>query len=186
MKSIEIPAVHIGQLTLPAIAQELKSQGRPTCIDVVNWAKYGYKPMVNLYLGHSSSRLWCLFNVCEQHVLARNTVTNSNVWEDSCVEIFIADQDGRHYYNFEINCIGTALAARRCSQDVFQLLTPSQVQSIVRLGSLPPSPSTSMGRRCRGNWPWGCHSHYWGSTLCRQCCGATSTSAATTLCSPTT
>ena len=41
MKSIEIPAVHIGQLTLPAIAQELKSQGRPTCIDVVNWAKYG-------------------------------------------------------------------------------------------------------------------------------------------------
>ena len=62
MKSIEIPAVHISQLTLPAIAQELKSQGRPTCIDVVNWAKYGYKPMVNLYLGHSSSRLWCLFN----------------------------------------------------------------------------------------------------------------------------
>ena len=113
MKSIEIPAVHIGQLTLPAITQELKSQGRPTCIDVVNWAKYGYKPMVNLYLGHSSSHLWCLFNVCEQHVLARNTVTNSNVWEDSCVEIFIADQDGRHYYNFEINCIGTALAARR-------------------------------------------------------------------------
>ncbi len=145
MKSIEIPSTHIGQLSLPAIARELKNNGQRTCIDTVNWLKYSYKPLVSLYLGHTSSHLWCLFNVCEQHVLARNMDTNSNVWEDSCVEIFVADQDGRHYYNFEINCTGTALAARRCSREVFQLLAPEQVQSIVRLGSLPHEPIDEHG-----------------------------------------
>jgi hypothetical protein len=49
--------------------------------------------------------------VRENHVQACYTKDGDNVWEDSCVEFFIAFEDDISYYNIECNCIGTLLVS---------------------------------------------------------------------------
>lgn len=60
------------------------------------------------------------------------------VWEDSCVEFFCQVPGDEHYMNFEANCIGSMVAARRLSrkEDV-RRLSPGQMNMIVRRCSLP-------------------------------------------------
>lgn len=72
------------------------------------WPAYSYKPDVRFSIAHTGEHIVLTFNVEEEEVRYVNTAINSSVWEDSCVEFFISFDD-RGYYNFEFNCIGTAL-----------------------------------------------------------------------------
>ncbi|MFI3327569.1 MAG: carbohydrate-binding family 9-like protein [Rikenellaceae bacterium] len=87
--------------------------GEPQTIGCVNWKEYPYKPEVLFQMGYSDDCLLLRFEVLEAHLKAQYLNDNEAVWEDSCVEFFVQDPDGVHYYNFEINCIGTLLAAKR-------------------------------------------------------------------------
>ena len=49
----------------------------------------------------------------------------------------MADPLSDKYFNFEINCIGTLLAAKRKSREDFEFLGPSQLKEILRFCSLP-------------------------------------------------
>lgn len=60
------------------------------------------------------------------------------VWEDSCVEFFCRVPGDGHYMNFETNCIGSMVAARRLSRkDGVRRLSPDEMAAIVRKCSLP-------------------------------------------------
>ena len=62
---------------------------------------------------------------------------HGEVYADSCVEFFVREPQADHYYNFEINCIGTALAARRLSRNEYGYLPAEQMQRIKVRPSLP-------------------------------------------------
>jgi hypothetical protein len=111
----------------------------------VNWAEYPYAPEVSFKMACSDKAVAVLFEVKEDHVRAEAMENNGPVWQDSCVEFFIMDPDGQHYTNFEMNCAGTMLAARRTSRHDPVPFTSDKFTNIRRITSLPHEPIDSKG-----------------------------------------
>ena len=105
-------------------------------IDCVNWKEYPYAPEVGFHLAFSDKVLAVLFEVNENHVKAVTLENNGPVWEDSCVEFFIGNPTGKGYFNFEMNCIGAVLAAKRKSKTDAQHFGPETMSQIRNFGSL--------------------------------------------------
>lgn len=53
--------------------------------------------------------------------------------------VLVVEPHSEHYFNFEINCIGTILAARRLSRNEKEYLSDEQMQRVVVRSSLPAS-----------------------------------------------
>jgi len=115
----------------------LQSKGVALHVSCVNWPEYPYKPDVTAFLGHNSTHLFCMFAVRESHLSVRTLEDNGPVWEDSCVELFVADKDKIHYYNFETNASGVMLASRRVNREECVFFTGREMKGIMRHGSLP-------------------------------------------------
>ena len=119
---------------------ELRSVLRDrTCahaIDCVNWREYPYAPKATFRVAHSDDALAVMFEVEESHVRAVALDDNGPVWEDSCVEFFVAAPDGEGYFNFEVSCIATALAARRVSRAEADHFDAERMARIRRFGSV--------------------------------------------------
>lgn len=118
-----------------ALAAVSGSQAYP--LSCVNWAEYPYAPEVTFHVAHSDKAFAVFFKVKESHVRAVSLEANGPVWEDSCVEIFIANPAGEGYFNFETNCIGTSLAAKRRSKTDADMFGEEQMAQIRTVGSLP-------------------------------------------------
>jgi hypothetical protein len=78
-------------------------------IDQINWQNYRYKPEVSFLTGYTSKELLLKFYVTEEYFKAEKTESNHRVFEDSCVELFVAPEEDGIYYNLEFNGIGTCL-----------------------------------------------------------------------------
>ena len=102
----------------------------------VNWKEYPYAPQVKFNVAFSDKALAILFKVTEDHVRGLCLDANGPVWEDSCVEIFIDNPKGEGYFNFETNCIGTALAAYRRSRTDADMFGAEHMTKIRTVGSL--------------------------------------------------
>lgn len=115
----------------------MAAQGTREKISCVNWKAYPYAPDVTLYIAFSDNVLALMYKVKEEHILGSVMEDNGPVWEDSCVEAFIKDPVSEGYYNFEINCIGTRLAAHRLSRTDFCLFGQDRLSQMRCLSSLP-------------------------------------------------
>lgn len=112
-----------------------------TVLSELPWAaEYPYKPEVTLYAAHSSDAVLLRFEVKEDNVKAVCVSDNGPVWEDSCVEFFVKTPDSPYYFNFETNCIGTGLAAKRTSRKDCTHFTAAMMERILRKSSLPAVP----------------------------------------------
>ena len=94
------------------------------------WVEFPYKPEVSFSIAHSDDYVFLKYFVEENDIRAVNTQVNSSVCEDSCVEFFIHFNDGKGYYNFEFNCIGTQLAGFGKTKLERDLLPEALVASI--------------------------------------------------------
>ena len=104
----------------------------------VNWPEdFPFKPEVGFRMACSDKSIAVMFEVVEDHVKATALEDNGPVWEDSCVEFFIMTADGKHYVNFEMNCIGTLLAARRTGRHDAEHFGPDKISKIRHFTSLP-------------------------------------------------
>ena len=103
----------------------------------VNWPEYPYSPDVTVYIASSDTALCLLYKVKEEHVLGAVLENNGPVWEDSCVETFIKDPVGEGYYNIEVTCIATKLAAHRLSRTEFELFDAESISRIRCFSTLP-------------------------------------------------
>ncbi|MBS2213083.1 hypothetical protein KEM09_16820 [Carboxylicivirga mesophila] len=103
-------------------------------IDNDNW-NYPADVKVKFGMAYDDSHLYLHYAVNENHPKAVCTTTNGPVWEDSCVEFFIAFDDDK-YYNLEFNCIGTRLAGLGSSNTDRQWLATGLVESIETMPSL--------------------------------------------------
>lgn len=111
----------------------------------VNWAEFPYAPKVTFRIAHSDDALVVMFEVEEDHLRAVAMSAEENVWEDSCVEFFVENPAGEGYFNFEVNCIGTMLAAKRISRTEATLFNAEQMAQIRHFGSLAKAPIDSRG-----------------------------------------
>lgn len=129
-----IPSIE--DMSCDEAVRRLVDNADPEVLSSVNWSEYSYAPEVCLNLAFSDKVLALLYRVKEEHVLGAVLENNGPVWEDSCVETFIEDPVSDGYFNFEINCIGSKLAAHRLSRTDFELFTADKLSQIRCFGSL--------------------------------------------------
>ena len=121
------------ELESDSIRELLYRQGSSLKLDCLNWLKdFPYAPKTLLWLGRSESGIYLHFVVEEKEKRIIHHCDNAPVWEDSCVEFFVALPSGNHYYNFEFNSLGYCLAARRKSREDYVLFGPEQLALIKR------------------------------------------------------
>jgi len=115
------------------IRKLLYEQGSALKLDCLNWPKdFPYAPKTLLWLGRSESGIYLHFVVEEIEKRINHHCDNAPVWEDSCVEFFVALPSENHYYNFEFNSLGCCLAARRKSREDYVLFGHEQLALIKR------------------------------------------------------
>ena len=98
--------------TFDAQSQEAWSAITTNPIDCINWKEYSYHPSVSFKITHNGSLLFIHYKVVEDYpVRTVNLHDQDPVYQDSCVEFFILDND-HYYHNFEFNSSGIALSAK--------------------------------------------------------------------------
>lgn len=96
------------------------------------WSEFPYHPKVHFAIAYNDDSIFLKYYVTEKNIRAVNKINNSAVWEDSCVEFFIAF-DETYYYNFEFNCIGTILQGYGKDKNNRHLLPDETVSKIKTL-----------------------------------------------------
>ena len=136
MEKLIIPKVDIDVNDVAAINALLDTLPANK-ISEVNWPEqYPSKPDVSFRIAHNSKNLILRYDVKENEILANVEKDNGDVWEDSCVEMFLAFDD-EHYYNLECNCIGSVLLRYQDNdRKLMQYFTPKRLSSIKRYPSL--------------------------------------------------
>ncbi|MBQ5389001.1 MAG: hypothetical protein IIU55_07995 [Paludibacteraceae bacterium] len=133
-KSIYQPALLGKTLAqIDAIMATMPESGR---IDTLNWVeRYPVAPQTTFTLAHTDEMLYVRYEVRGELPLTTKTQDLELVNEDACVEIFIADADNTHYWNFEFNPAGVCNASHRKERKVDVVrLNPEQLASIQRYG----------------------------------------------------
>lgn len=105
-------------------------------IESLNWRdQYPAAPQTIFTLAHTDQMLYVRYEVKGEVPLATKANDLEPVNEDACVEIFIADADNTHYWNFEFNPAGVCNASHRKERKVDVVrLDPEQLASIQRYG----------------------------------------------------
>jgi hypothetical protein len=107
MKQLNVPFidVHPEVSNLYDIARLLDQQDKHL-IDIAPWPDWPSKPEVAFSLAHTGNYILLKYFVRETYLRAANFEYNSPVYEDSCVECFLAFNEDRNYYNLEMNSTG--------------------------------------------------------------------------------
>ncbi len=139
MKTISVPRIEgLSKMTLEELNLAMESHAKRQGIDSVNWSEYPYCPIVSLDLAADETHLFLRYFVRGEGVKASFTEDNDAVWQDSCVEAFFAAPDGKGYFNFEMNCIATLLAAKRLSRkENVEHFSAEQMAQTIRFSTLP-------------------------------------------------
>jgi hypothetical protein len=111
-----------------ALSQKVKKNENYN-IDFNPW-NYDFAGEVEFNIAYNDDALLVKFDVVEENILAIYNQPNDPVYKDSCVELFIALDNDKAYYNFEFNCKGTCLAGFGDSKNDRVLLEPKNIKSI--------------------------------------------------------
>ncbi|MDA3958846.1 carbohydrate-binding family 9-like protein [Oceanispirochaeta sp.] len=145
---------HCSKLIIPEVAPDfdLLSQdpqkfssdfdqmGRPASIQNVPWPEYPDKPDVQFRIAWYQNYLLLKYYVREREILGTFTQDGSDVFKDSCVELFLSPENKEYYYNFEFNCLGSVLAQVGVERKEREVPEKSILDRIVRIPSLGTSP----------------------------------------------
>jgi len=96
----------------PADLADVKTFWRevpPLAVDYFLPQSGAHRPRTLLRLAHDGETMHGLFEVVDRFVRCTRTGYGSEVWKDSCVEIFVEPKPGRGYFSFEFNCGGAFL-----------------------------------------------------------------------------
>ena len=145
-KQIIIPFIDkLDSLDIAAVSDLLEAEVAKHAISHVNWKeKFPYHPLTAFSAAHSNNYIYVDFFTRCNYLRAVNYKNNSPVSQDSCVEFFLQLPDSEEYWNFEFNCIGTALAARRTSRSDAEHFSPEKMARIKRYASAGNKPFREM------------------------------------------
>ena len=138
MKSIKVPFIeNLEKMPADELEAVLELHGKRQAADCTAWEEFPYAPVVAFDTAASRTHLFVRFFVRGLGLKALYAEDNEPVWQDSCVEVFIGDVDGRGYRNFEMNCIGTLLSSHQRSRGVDVVrITPAEAATVIRHTSL--------------------------------------------------
>lgn len=137
MKNIYVPYIPgLEALTFEELDRRMELHASKDFIGEVNWKEYSHKPSVSFRIARSEKCLAILYDVRGMDLRAVNFEDNGPVWEDSCCEFFISHPSDGTYYNFELNCIGTLLGAKRRSRTDADMFPLEKLSKIVRHATL--------------------------------------------------
>lgn len=111
MNEIRVPRIDADINNPDQIIAALQSAGvQSHPIACCNWEKaFPYQPEAEVTIAHNGDHIILLYRVIEKELRCEER-NNGNVWEDSCVEMFIMPYpETGIYYNFECNCGGYIL-----------------------------------------------------------------------------
>ena len=153
MKRLIIPYIQsLNETSIEYAGEILENFGKHAAIDQLNWAAaFPYQPITSFHIGYADDGIYIKYDVHGSMLRAIYTNDQDPVYEDSCVEFFCKRPDSEYYMNFEFNCIGTCLAAKRKKrkEDV-QRFSPDEMKLIER--------HSSLGRRAflemKGKFAW--------------------------------
>ena len=127
-------------MDLPALALAMETHGAKAAVCENNWPSVApYAPDCHVVAARTKEYLAVLYHVRGLDLRATALQDGGNSWEDSCCECFVADPAGDVYYNFELTCIGSLLAARRRSRTEGDLLDAEALGRVIRHSSLAPA-----------------------------------------------
>lgn len=72
------------------------------------WHKDDIRPQASFSIAYNDDEIYLKYYVIENTLKAEYSKFHDPVFEDSCVEFFIAFDDDPNYYNLEFNCMGTS------------------------------------------------------------------------------
>lgn len=141
-KKLTVPFIpSLDEISLEDVNHTLEGKAPKQSIEHVNWSKeFPYAPITEFFVARSEKYLYVSYSVHGNCLRAVNSTNNSPVWEDSCVEFFAQIPGKSGYYNFEINCIGTCLAAGRESRESATHFSDEQISRIRRFASAGTKP----------------------------------------------
>lgn len=103
-----------------------------------------HRPQTRCKLLYDLETLYGIFRVDDQYVRCVNTAFQTDVYKDSCVELFLQPKHTGGYFNFEFNCGGALLASyvtdpTRVNGRVkeYTPLAPADDREIRRYSNLP-------------------------------------------------
>lgn len=138
MKNLNIPYIEgLEALSFEELDKTMELSATKDFISTVNWSGFPYKPTVSFRIARSASHIVIIYNVRGLDLRAAALEDNGPVWEDSCCEFFVSHPSDGTYYNFELNCIGTLLAAKRKSRSECRHLDPPSLNKVLRFSTLP-------------------------------------------------
>jgi hypothetical protein len=79
---------------------------RQNPISFAPWAGAGQQPRASFVMAHGREAIHLKYYIKEPTIKAEYLNFNDPVFEDSCVEFFIAFDGDSNYYNLEFNCVG--------------------------------------------------------------------------------
>lgn len=131
----------LDELGMDAVADILEERGERQSIDSLSWGKeFPYHPLTVFSVAHSGQYLYVDFFVRANFLRAVNYKDNSPVHEDSCIGVYLQPRDGKEYFAFEFNCIGTIRASRRTCRDDASYLDAEQLSAVKRYASCGTRP----------------------------------------------
>ena len=138
MKRVKLPYIAgLECMTFSQLCDAMEHGAVRQGIDCVNWREFPYCPVVSFDAAYADRHLFVRFFVRGLGTGASYVNDNDPVWQDSCVEVFIAARDGG-YFNFEMNCIGALLAAKRRSRkEGVEHFDAATMSRIIRHSTLP-------------------------------------------------
>lgn len=139
MKTINVPRIeHLSKMTFEELNIALEQGAKRQGIDTINWSEYPYCPITVLDVAADQTHLFLRYFVRGEGLKAAFTEDNDAVWQDSCVEAFFAAADGEGYFNFEMNCIATLLAAKRKGRaEGVEHFPAEKMAQTIRFSTLP-------------------------------------------------
>ena len=132
---------------VPALLDGAGVTFRP--LDVANWQElYPYRPEVEFRVAHTGREILLHYRVTEEAVRAVARADNGPVWQDACVEFFVAPEGDDCYYNFECNCVGRLLIQGGRAGEERPLARPEVLARVRRWSSLGTEPFDLRVGRC--------------------------------------
>jgi len=102
----------------------------------IAWPGFSNKPEASFALAWTKDSILLKYFIREKEIRIRHLTSNAPVYEDSCVEFFIAFDEDPAYYNLEFNAIGTCLFAYGENRESRQLIGADMISRIRSLTTI--------------------------------------------------